>query len=138
MLMLVLPALVRMQNQICMIWYFRKCFFKHVCCLCKVRMAAQIIRNDFSIVKINNWRQIQFYAEQCKFRNIGDPLLIWLICLEITLKKIRRNPADFSCIVSTTIILNSGVYLLFGFPLGIKMSPFVRFQIGIFLLYHIV
>ena len=29
-------------------------------------------------------------------------------------------------------------YLLFGFPFGIKMPPFVRFFIGIFLLYHIV
>ena len=31
------------------------------------------------------------------------------------------------CIVSTTLILNSGVYLLFGCPFGIKMPPFVRF-----------
>ena len=29
-------------------------------------------------------------------------------------------------IVSTTLILNSGVYLLFGCPFGIKMPPFVR------------
>jgi hypothetical protein len=28
------------------------------------------------------------------------------------------------CIVSTTLILNTGVYLLFGFPFGIKMPPF--------------
>lgn len=35
-------------------------------------------------------------------------------------------------IVSTTLILNSGVYLLFGCPFGIKMPPFVRFLLVYF------
>ena len=36
------------------------------------------------------------------------------------------------CIVSATLILNYGVYLLFGFPFGIKMPPFVRFLLVYF------
>ena len=34
--------------------------------------------------------------------------------------------------VSTTLILNSGVYLLFGFPFGIKMPPSLDFLLVYF------
>lgn len=56
----------------------------------------------------------------------------------ITMTYLKPHPLNLKPLYYSTFIVNSGVYLLLGFPFGIKMLPFVRLNSGILLLYHIV
>lgn len=50
-----------MQNQIVnLVRQLLKSTFQHIRDLLKVRMAAQIVADNFAIEQIKNWRQVEF------------------------------------------------------------------------------
>jgi len=94
-----LPALIRMQNQIVnLVRQLLKSTFQHIRDLLKVRMAAQVIADNFAIEQIENWRQIEFLVVHFEFSNICDPFSIWLVCLEMPFQQVWRNFSDFTLV----------------------------------------
>ena len=81
--MLVLPALVRMENEVCSVWNFCKCLVQHGCHHAEHRAIRYGIADQIAAVQIENWRQIQFLAKQTELCHIGDPLLVWLFGAEV-------------------------------------------------------
>ncbi len=67
----------------------------------------------------------------------GRSVPIWLQydgCLH-QIDVLLHDSSTFFTIVSTTMILNSAVYLLFGTPFGIIMPPFIRLGFWVYLYY---
>ena len=80
---LVLPALVRMENEVCSVRNFCKCLVQHGCHHAEHRVIRYGIADQIAAVQIENWRQIQFLAKQTELCHIGDPLLVWLFGAEV-------------------------------------------------------
>ena len=86
---LILPALIRMQNQIVnLIWQLLKSALQHIRDLFEVWMAAQIVADNFAIEQIKNWRQVEFLVVHFELGNICDPFSIWLVCLEVPFQQV--------------------------------------------------
>ncbi len=52
------------------------------------------------------WRQIQLAPIDCKFSNIGNPLLVWPRSLEISLENIRGGLPYLSSVRAVSLDLN--------------------------------
>ena len=88
-----------MQNQIVnLIRQLLKSTFKHIDDLFEVRMAAQIVANNFAIEQIETGRQVEFLVVHFELSNICDPFSIWLVCLEVPFQQVWRNFSDFTLV----------------------------------------
>ncbi len=82
-LVLVLPALVRVENQSGTIRYGCKSFVEHGCYHAQHRSVRDGIADQIPIVQIQDGRKIELLAKQTELRHIGDPLLVWPFCMEV-------------------------------------------------------
>ena len=86
-----------MQNQtVNLIWQLLKSALQHIRDLFEVRMAAQIVTDNFAIEQIKNWRQVELLVVHLELRNICDPFSIRLVCLEMPFQQIWCNLSDFT------------------------------------------
>ncbi len=92
-----MPALIRMQNQIVnLVRQLLKSTFQHIRDLLKVRMAAQIVADNFAIEQIKNWRQVEFLVVHFELGNICDPFPIRLVCLEMPFQQVWSYFSNFA------------------------------------------
>ena len=96
--MLILPSLIRVENESCVIWYLFKCFIKHIHNLPQYWMFADGVADDFSIIHIQYRRQIKFFSKQAEFCDISCLFLIWHICFKITLNDVWCNLSGLSSV----------------------------------------
>ena len=85
-----------MENQPGSIRYNCKSFVKHGCHHTQNRPFRDGIADQIPVVQIQNRRKIKFLAKQTELCHIGDPLLIWLFCVKISVQQIGRNLAHIS------------------------------------------
>ncbi len=81
--MLVLPALVRMENQVCSGRDLCKRLIQHGGYHAEYRTIRYGITDQIAAVQIENRGQIELFSEQAKLRHIGDPLLVRLFGMKI-------------------------------------------------------
>ena len=105
-LVLVLPALVRVENQLLSpSGYGFKRLLQHGSYHAQNRSVRDGIADQITVVQIQNWREIQLLTKQTELCHIGDPLLVWLFGIEVPVQQIWRNFAHFSLV--RTIFLDS-------------------------------
>ena len=102
---LVLPALVGMKDQSGSIRYLLKSLVQHAGHHAQHRSVRDRVADQITAVQVEDWREIQFLSEQTEFCYIGDPLLVRLFGVEVSVQQIRRNFADFTPV--GTIFLHS-------------------------------
>ena len=86
-----------MQNQIVnLVRQLLKSTFQHIHDLLKVRMAAQIVADNFAIEQIKNWRQVEFLVVYLELRNIRNPFTIWFVCFEVPFQQIWSHFANLT------------------------------------------
>ena len=102
---LVLPALVGMRDQSGSIRYLLKSLVQHGGHHAQHRSVRDRVADQITAVQVEDWREIQFLSEQTEFCYIGDPLLVRLFGVEVSVQQIRRNFADFTPV--GTIFLHS-------------------------------
>lgn len=73
---LILPSLMEVKNQSAIVWHFLKRFVQHLRNLFKICPFTDCATDDFSIIQIQNRRQIQLPAKRRKLCDIGCPFLI--------------------------------------------------------------
>ena len=95
-LVLVLPALVRVENQLRSVWYGFKSLVQHRSYHTQNGPLGDRIAHQIAVVQIQDGREIQFLAEQAEFRHICDPLLAWLFGKEVTVQQVRRDLSDLA------------------------------------------
>ena len=95
-LVLVLPALVRVENETYPVWYGCKSFVEHRCYHTQNRSLRDGIADQIPVVQIQNGRKIEFLAKQAELCHISDPLLVWLFRMEVSIQQIGRNLSHFS------------------------------------------
>ena len=82
-LVLVLPALVRMKDQVCSVRNLRERLVQHGGYHAEHRTIRYGIADQIAAVQIENRGQIELFSEQAKLRHIRDPFLIRLFGMEI-------------------------------------------------------
>ncbi len=97
-LVLVLPALVGMENETCPIWYGCKSFVEHCRYHTQNRSLRDSIAHQISVVQIQNGRKIELLAKQAELCHISNPLLVRPFRMEISVQQIGRNLAHFSSV----------------------------------------
>ena len=95
-LVLVLPALVGVENETCPIRYGCKSFVEHRCYHSQNRSLRDSIAHQISVVQIQNGRKIEFLAKQAELCHISNPLLVRSFRMEVSVQQIGSNPAHFS------------------------------------------
>ena len=90
---LVLPTLIRMEDQVSVIRDLLKCLVEHVHDLPKMRPLAYVVTYDLAVIHIQDRRQIQFLSKQREFCYVCRPLLVWRISVEVSVDQVR---SDFS------------------------------------------
>ena len=80
---LILPALIRMENVICSVRNFCKCLVQHSCHHAQHRTIRYGIADQIATVQIENWGQIQFLTKQAELCHIRDPFLIRFFGMEV-------------------------------------------------------
>jgi len=81
--MLVLPALVRMENQVCSGRDLCKRLIQHGGYHAEYRTIRYGITDQIAAVQIENRGQIELFSKQAELRHIRDPFLIRLFGMEI-------------------------------------------------------
>ena len=95
-----------MQNQIVnLIRQLLKSTFKHIDDLFEVRMAAQIVANNFAIEQIETGRQVEFLVVHFELSNICDPFSIRLVCFEVSIQQVWSNFSNFTFVGNCTFFL---------------------------------
>lgn len=82
----ILPSLVRVQNRMLVRIKLFECLIEHILNHVHHWSFRKAVRNNFVVEEIYYWRQIQLAPIDCKFSNIGNPLLVWPRSLEISLE----------------------------------------------------
>ena len=77
-----------MENEVCSVWNFCKCLVQHVCHHAEHRTIRYGIADQIAAVQIENWGQIQLLPKQTELCHIGDPLLVWLVRMKISIQQI--------------------------------------------------
>ena len=103
--MLVLPALIGMKDQIGSIWYLLKSLVQHGCHHAQNRPVRDCIADQIAAVQVENRREIQFLSEQAEFCLIGNPLLVRLFSMKVSVQQIWSDFANFTLV--RTIFLHS-------------------------------
>ena len=80
---LVLPTLVRMENQVCSGRNFCKRLVQHGGYHAEYRTVRDGIADQIAAAQIKDGREIELLSEQAKLRHIGDPLLVRLFGMKI-------------------------------------------------------
>lgn len=97
-LVLVLPPLNRVQDQIRIIRNFLKRLVQHGCHHAQHRPLRDRVADQIAAMQIKNGRKIQLFSEQAEFCDIGDPFLIRLVGMEIPIQQIRRDFTNFTLV----------------------------------------
>ena len=90
---LVLPALVGMQDRALGSGICAECFLQHVVDLRQVGRSRQIPCHNFLSIGVQNWRQITLLTPQMELRHVGKPFLVGLPGSKIPMYQVVRNPA---------------------------------------------
>ena len=104
-LVLVLPALIRMENQPCSIWYSLKRLLQHGSYHAQYWPVRDGIANQITVVQIQNGREIHLLSKQTELSYVGRPFLVWLFRIEVPVQQIRSNFSHFTLV--RTIFLDS-------------------------------
>ena len=80
---LVLPALVRMENQVCFGLDLCKRLVQHGGYHAEYRMIRYGVTDQIAAVQIENRGQIELLSKQTELCHIGDPLLVRLFGAEV-------------------------------------------------------
>ena len=94
--MLGLPALVGMKDKIGSIRYPFKGLIQHSRYQTQDRSVRDRIGDQIAAAQIKNRRKIQFLSEQTEFCYIGNPLLVRLFGMKVSVQQIWRNLADLT------------------------------------------
>ena len=90
-LVLVVPALVRMEDQLRSVWYGFKSLAQHRSYHTQDGPLRDRIAYQIAVMQIQDGREIQFPAKQAEFRHIRSPLLVGPFSKEVTVQQIRRG-----------------------------------------------
>ena len=93
---LVLPALVGMKDQSGSIRYLLKSLVQHGGYHAQHRSVRDRVADQITAVQVEDWREIQFLSEQTEFCYIGNPLLVRLFGMKVSVQQIWSNLADFT------------------------------------------
>ena len=88
---LVLPALVRMKDQIGPIRYLLKRLVQHSCYHAQNRPVRGRIADEITAVQVKNGREVQFLSKQAELCHIRYPLLVRLLGMEVPVQQIWRD-----------------------------------------------
>ncbi|AFG42505.1 Insertion element IS150 uncharacterized protein [Escherichia coli] len=102
----ILPSLVRVQNRMLVRIKLFECLIEHILNHVHHWSFRKAVRNNFVVEEIYYWRQIQLAPIDCKFSNIGNPLLVWPRSLEISLENIRGGLPYLSSVRAVSLDLN--------------------------------
>ncbi|SYJ79689.1 Uncharacterised protein [Klebsiella pneumoniae] len=83
-----------------------ECLIEHILDHVHHRSFRQAVRNNFVVEEIYYWRQIQLSPIDCKFSNVGNPLLVWPCSLEIPLENIGGGLPYLSSVGAVSFDLN--------------------------------
>ena len=103
-LVLILPALVGMENEIGAVRYLYKGFFHHFSYHGQHRMVVNRVADNITAVKIKDGREVQLLPKQVELCDVGHPLLVGLVRLKVALQKIWRSLTHFAFV--GTILFN--------------------------------
>ena len=81
--MLVLPALIRMENEVCSVRNFCKRLVQHGGYHAEYRTIRYGVTDQIAAVQIKDGREIELLSKQTELCHIGDPLLVWLFGAEV-------------------------------------------------------
>lgn len=95
---LVMPALIRMQDQISMLRNYMERFLQHIDDQSKVWRMRERITNDLAIEEVEDRRQIERLTKQLELGDIGGPFHIGLGCFEVALQQVGCQPPNFSTV----------------------------------------
>ena len=87
-LVLVLPALIRLKNQVCSVRDLCKRLVRHGCHHTQRRTIRDSIADQIAAVLIENRGQIQFLPKPAELGHIRNPFLIRLVGMEILIQQI--------------------------------------------------
>ena len=87
-----------MENEVCSVWNFCKCLAQHGYHHAEHRAIRYGIADQIAAVQIENWGQIQLLPKQTELCHIGDPLLVWLVRMKISIQQIWCDFAHFSLV----------------------------------------
>lgn len=109
---LVLPALIGVQDRLCVIRDYYKGFLQHGGDHAEHRPGRNHIADQVLATWIKDRRKIQRLIKQEEFGTIGAPFLIWLRCAETSFHPLHCKSGTFSSLLN-----------LFGIPFDIKYHP---------------
>ena len=95
-LVLVVPALVGVQDQLVLLRQDFQCLFQHRCHHQQIWTFGQSVRHNIAAVQVHDRRQVQLLAKQPELRDIRCPFLVRLLCVEIPIQKILCHLAYFA------------------------------------------
>ena len=93
--MLILPALIRMEAQLCSIWYSLKCLLQQGSYHAQYWPVRDGIADQITVVQIQNGREIHLLSKQTELGYISHPFLVWLFRIEVPVQQIRSNFSSF-------------------------------------------
>ena len=97
-LVLVLPALVRMKDQPSSIRYLLKSLIQHSRNHTQNRTVGDGIADQIAAAQIKDGREIELLSKQTELCHIRDPFLIRLVRVEIPIQQIGHDFAHFSLV----------------------------------------
>ena len=97
-LVLVVPALVGVQDQLVLLRQDFQCLFQHRCHHQQIRTFGQSIGHNVTAAQIHDRGQVQLLTKQPELRHIRCPLLVRLLCLEVPIQQIFSNFAHFTLV----------------------------------------
>ena len=95
---LILPALIRMENQVCSGRDLCKRLVQHGGYHAEYRTIRYGVTDQIAAAQIKDGREIELLSKQTELGHIGDPLLVRLFGAEVPVQQIWRNFAHFSLI----------------------------------------
>ena len=96
--MLVLPALVGVENQSSSIRYGFKGRSEHGCHHAQNWSIGDCIADQITVMQVQNRREIQFLPKQAELSNISNPFLVWLFGMEVSVQQIGRDFTHFTLV----------------------------------------
>ena len=97
-LVLILPTLIRVENQACSGRDLCKRLVQHGGYHAEYRMIRYGVTDQIAAAQIKDGREIELLSKQTELCHIGDPLLVRLFGAEVPIQQIRCDFAHFSLI----------------------------------------
>ena len=106
-LVLVVPALVGVQDQLVLLRQHFQCLFQHRCHHQQIRTFGLSLGHNIAAAQIHDRGQVQLLTKQPELRHIRRPLLVWLLGMEVAIQQIFCHLAHFALVRAVFLHANT-------------------------------